>query len=426
MPKNIFVLGLDDENRRTFEDLPDAEQLRFHPLLSVDELLRGEIRLAELLDQAEEQLDSFDGTVDAIVGYWDFPVSSMVPILCRHRGLPSASLEAVLKCEHKYWSRLEQRKSIEEHPRFALVHLDDEAAPDNLRYPMWIKPVKAFSSELAFLVEDEQQFRNALGEIRAGIGRVGSPFDFALSHIELPPEIAEVGGQACLAEESVSGHQVTVEGYHDGETIHVYGVIDSYNYEESPSFQRYQYPSKLPESVIERLIGVSKRIIGHIGLHSVFNIEYFWNDDDDTIHLLEINPRHSQSHAMLFEQVDGVPNHHCMVELALGHTPHMPHRQGPYAVGAKWFHRRFSRDATVRRSPTSEEVAAIERDIPGVHVEIAVNRGDRLSDLSGQDSYSYNLAVIHVGAHTEEELTDKYERCVQALAFEFDDHGVDE
>ncbi|RCW46236.1 ATP-grasp domain-containing protein [Halopolyspora algeriensis] len=421
MPTNIFVLGLDDENRRTLESLPHAEQFRFHPLLSVDELIRGEIHLAEMLDKAEQELDSFDGTVDAIVGYWDFPVSTMVPILCHNRGLPSASLEAVLKCEHKYWSRLEQQRSIEEYPPFALVGLDDETAPDSLRYPMWVKPVKAFSSELAFLVEDDQQLREALGEIRAGIGRVGSPFDFALSHLELPPEIAEVGGQACLAEESVSGQQVTIEGYNDGETIHVYGVIDSYNYEGAPSFQRYQYPSKLPEQVIERLVDVSKRIIGRIGLRSVFNIEYFWDPSDGAINLLEINPRHSQSHAMLFEQVDGAPNHHCMVQLALGRTPQLPHRQGAYAVGAKWFYRRFSEDALVRRSPTSEEVAAVERDIPGVHVEIEAQQGTRLSELTGQDSYSYNLAVIHVGAGDEEELQDKYERCVRALAFEFEE-----
>lgn len=418
MPKNIFVLGLDAENRSELEALPDAEHFRFHPLLDVDELAHGEIRLADLLDKAEAELNSFDGPVDAVVGYWDFPISTMVPILCHRRGLPSAALEAVLKCEHKYWSRLEQQKSIEEYPRFALVHLDDRSAPDGLRYPMWIKPVKAFSSELAFRVADDEQLRECLGEIRAGIGRVGSPFEFALSYVELPSEIAEIGGQACLAEESVSGQQVTVEGYNDGKTIHVYGVIDSYNYEGTSSFQRYQYPSQLPEQAIERLTRVSERVIARIGLEWVFNIEYFWDADNDAIHLLEINPRHSQSHAMLFDQVDGLPNHHCMMQFALGRTPELPHRQGPYEVAAKWFHRRFT-DARVLRNPTSDEVAAIERDIGGIHVEIAAQEGHRLSELPEQDSYSYNVAVIHAGANSEEELRDKYDRCVQALPFEF-------
>ena len=52
-----------------------------------------ELDVPHLLDRAREQLEAADPPPDAIVGYWDFPVSSMVPILCRERGLASASLE---------------------------------------------------------------------------------------------------------------------------------------------------------------------------------------------------------------------------------------------------------------------------------------------------------------------------------------------
>ena len=66
----------------------------------------------------------FDGRIDAIVGYWDFPVSTLVPILGERYGIRSTSLESVVKCEHKYWSRLEQQKVIDRHPRFGRVDLD--------------------------------------------------------------------------------------------------------------------------------------------------------------------------------------------------------------------------------------------------------------------------------------------------------------
>ena len=46
------------------------------------------------------------------------------------------------------------------------------------------------------------------------------------------------------------------------------------------------------------------------------------------LHVLEVNPQHSQSHAELFEQVDGVPNHLAMLRLALGRDPELPPRQG--------------------------------------------------------------------------------------------------
>lgn len=420
MPKNIFVLGLDAGNRRRLEDLPGSAEYRFHPLLSTDELLSGDIDLNGLLGKARDELDAFDGAIDAIVGYWDFPVSSMVPILCQERSLPTAPLEAVLKCEHKYWSRLEQQSSIDEYPAFATVGLRDRSPPDDLPYPMWIKPVKAFSSELAFRVADEDTFRSSLADIRSGIDRVGSAFDIALSYVDLPDEIAQLGGAACMAEEAVSGQQVTVEGFHDGTTAHVYGIIEAHNYDDTPSFHCYLYPSRLPADVVERLSDISRRVIEHIGLTTVFNIEYFWDQSTGALHLLEINPRQSQSHARLFEQVDGLPNHHCMIEFALGRVPTPPSRQGQYPMAAKWFYRRFS-DGLVRRAPTDAEIESVERDIPGVHVEVEAREGVRLSQMPEQDSYSYNLAVVHVGGADEHELTDKYERCLEALTFDFQD-----
>ncbi|MGH3976650.1 MAG: hypothetical protein ACRDS9_25520 [Pseudonocardiaceae bacterium] len=52
---------------------------------------------------------------------------------------------------------------------------------------------------------------------------------------------------------------------------------------------------------------------------------------------------------------------------------------------------------------------------------MTAHEGDRLSELLGQDSYSYILANIYVGAQGEAELVEKYQRCVQALPFEIDD-----
>ncbi|MEE1938523.1 ATP-grasp domain-containing protein [Streptomyces sp. TRM 70361] len=417
---NVFVIGLDEENRRTLSEVPYAVDYRFHPLLDVAELQQGEIPVAELLDKACKELDAFDGSVDAIVGYWDFPVSTLVPILAERYGTRATSLESVVKCEHKYWSRLEQSKVIDEHPRFALVDLDGEPRPpEGLRFPMWLKPVKSYSSELAFGVKDETEFRRAVAEIREGIGRIGRPFEFVMDRLDLPPEVAEAGGQACLAEESLSGVQAAVEGYvYDGEVV-VYGVLDSINYPGTSSFLRHQYPSALPEPVVRRLREVSRRVIERIGLDwATFSIEYFYDAAKDEIALLEINPRHSQSHAELFEFVDGVPNHHCMLSLALGRDPDLPYRRGPYAVSGKWYHRQFA-DGVVRRMPTAEEVERVEREIPGVRVAVKVAEGQRLSQLSGQDSYSYELTHVYVGADSEAEMRQKYDHCLAMLPYEF-------
>ncbi|TDQ53036.1 ATP-grasp domain-containing protein [Actinorugispora endophytica] len=420
--KNIFVLGMDETNLDTLWDVPNVEEYRFHPLLGIDELQHGEIPIADLIEKAQTELDAFDGTIDAIVGYWDFPVSTIMPILRERYGLPGTSLESVVKCEHKYWSRLEQRKVIDELPRFAVVDLDGEpGVPEGLRFPMWLKPVKSVSSELAFHAADEGEFHDAVAEIREGASRLGKPFEYILDRLVLPPEVAAAGGQACLAEEALSGVQAAVEGYvHKGE-VTVYGALDSVNYRDSPAFLRHQYPSSLPESVVRRFEDVSRRVITQIGMESAtFSIEFFYDPETDAVNLLEINPRHSQSHAELFEYVDGVSNHHCMISLALGRDPRLPDQKGPYDVAAKWYHRRFA-DGVVRRVPTAGEIERLEREIPGVKIDLVPEEGQRLSDLPGQDSYSYELAHVFVGADSEAEMCEKYDRCVESMRFEFED-----
>lgn len=422
-PENVFVLGLDERNRELLHDLPHLEAYRFHNLLGRDELMQDEaVPLAGLLEKAESRLEAFEGPIDAIVGYWDFPVSSMVPILCERRGLPSASLEAVVKCEDKYWSRLEQQKACDAHPAFGLVDLGDPQPPPGVHFPMWLKPVKSFSSELAFKVEDAEQFADAAARIREGVGRIGEAFDFVLSMLDLPPEVAKAGGQAaCLAEEEIAGRELTVEGYCIDGRVEVYGVIDSVLYPGTSSFLRYQYPSSVPSDVADRLTDVSSRVIRQIGLNnSTFNIEFFWDPERDRINIVEINPRLSQSHAPLFEYVDGLPNHQCMVSLALGRDPELPHRQGPYKHAAKWFLRRFS-DAHVSRIPDEDDISRAEREVPDTIVDITAKEGSRLSDLALQDSYSYELAAIYVGAQEAAGLEEKYRRCQELLPFEFDE-----
>lgn len=422
MPANVFVLGLDERNRELLHDLPHLSAYRFHTLLTREELMgEGQVSLHSLLDAAESRMAAFEGRVDAIVGYWDFPVSSMVPILCARHGLPSASLESVVKCEHKYWSRLEQQKVCDAHPAFALVDFDDPVPPEGLNFPMWVKPVKSRSSELAYKVNGPEEMADAVARIREGVHRVGEAFDSVLSFLDLPPEVERAGGQACLAEEEISGRQVTVEGYSFGGEPHVYGVIDSVQYPGSSSFLRYQYPSSVPADVADRLVDVSKRVVRQVGLDdSTFNIEYFWDAGRDRIDIVEINPRLSQSHAPLFEYVDGVPNHQCLISLALGRDPRLPYREGPYKIAGKWFSRRFS-DGRVLRSPGPEDVGRVEREVPDAIVDIVARQGGRLSDLPMQDSYSYELANIYLGAEDETELEEKYQRCLELLPFEFDE-----
>jgi biotin carboxylase len=418
---NVFVVGLDDANLPTLRSARGDRPIRFHPLLTIERLQYGEVSVAELRAEAEEILDAFEGPIDAIVGYWDFPVSTLVPLLAERYGTRATSLDSIVKCEHKYWSRLEQARVADEHPRFGQVDLsaDEPRPPKGMSFPMWVKPALSYSSELAFGVKNQEEFAAAVSEIRDGVARVGRPFEYILERVTTPPEMEGVGGQVCLAEETMTGVQAAVEGYvHEGE-VTVYGVLDSINYPDSSSFLRHQYPSRLPEDVIGRLHDVSRRVMKRIGMEgATFSIEYFYDPETDAVGLLEINPRHSQSHAELFEYVDGVPNHHVMLGLALGTDHTMPFREGEYDMAAKWYYRRFS-DAAVHEVPTPADIARIEMDIPGVRIDVVPHEGERLGELPEQDSYSYEVAHIFTGGRDEDELREKYDRVVAALDLDF-------
>jgi biotin carboxylase len=423
---NIFVFGLDDFNLAQLLTLGEAGEYRFHELFRHDEVKAGpEFPVERLLREGRERLEAFAGPIDAIVGYWDFPVSTMLPLLREPYGLPSPDFEAVLKCEHKYWSRVEQQRAVPEFvPAFCDVDPFSEDAAERITvdYPFWIKPVKSASSHLGFMVRDQRELAEALRRIRSRIFRFANPFNLLLEQAELPPDIVSVDGNHCIVEQIISqGRQCTLEGWaHEGE-IEVYGVIDSIREgAHRSSFARYQYPSRLPQRVRQRMIDVTRRFLTHIGYDdSPFNIEFYWDEISDHIWLLEVNTRISKSHCPLFHKVDGAYHHKVMLDVALGRRPEFPHREGQYGMAAK-FMWRTSHDAIVRQAPSAERVEEICEELEGVELQLHVHEGMRLSELPDQDSYSYEIAVIFVGADTQKKLVERYHRCKSALGLKLE------
>ncbi len=280
MSKNIFIIGADSFNMQKVRKVEIDATFKLHELLSFEEVRgKGFYPVEECLAKAKDRLHGFDGSIDAIIGYWDFPVTTLVPILCREYGLPSPSLESVLRCEHKYWSRLEQRKVIPDMtPRFDVVDPFDDAA---------------------------------------------------------------------------------------------------------------------------------------------YNVEYFYQPKTEQLTLLEINPRLSQSHADMFEKVDGASNFQIMLELALGREPDFPLRRGRYGCAAK-FHVRVFEDGIVSHAPDASDIQRIEQEFPETRIELKVRHGTRLSEMLEQDSYSYDIAHVHTGARDRKALLKKYNRILEALHFEFE------
>ncbi len=425
MPRNLFVIGLDPFHRQMLEKVRHSEKYAFHELLDYGEVITPvDYPFKTMLSKASQRLRSFKGTVDGVIVHWDFPASTMQPILCREHGLRSASVESVLKCEHKFWARLEQQRAIPEYtPRFDAVDpfADDALAHLKIPFPFWLKPVKSFASHLGFRIGNEEDFHSATAIIRKHIHRLGDPFNVALSHAERPPEIERVDGNCCIAEEIVGGRQCGIEGFvFEGKTS-VHGVINCVKDSRSQSFTRFEYPSAWPESVQQRMADAAQRLFHHIGFdNSPFGVEFFWDEATDKLTLLEVNPRISQSHSDQFIKVEGVSNHEVAVDVALGREPEFGLKEGRYDKAAKFLLRKYA-DAEVLRVPTRDEIAALESEFEDSIIKVLVEPGMRLSDLRDQDSYSFEIANLFLGARDQDELVEKYQRLAQRLHFEFSD-----
>ena len=429
MTKHVFVVGMNDLNAERLKRLRGVEDVEFHPLLTPEAVSdTQDFDIPAMLAEAEATLDAHQGSIDAIVGYIDFPVSTMLPLLCKKYGTRNASLESLLKCEHKYWSRKVMAEVVPDHtPTFtAFDPFDDDALSKigeaDLRFPFFVKPIKSSGSRLGFRIDSPEDFDYAIAAFRAEIGQISEPFNYVLEQADLPDDIRAIEGHYCMAERVIGGRQCTVEGYvHEGEVV-PYGTVDSIRYPQVLSFFYYLYPSTLPRRIQDQMNEITRKVMAHIGYDNAgFNIEYYWDEVQNKIWLLEINTRIAQSHCDLFEMVDGVSHQQVTVDLGLGRKPDMPQGEGPQTVAGEFFYRVFFNDATIARAPSRAEIEVAAEQVPGTRIASYVKRGMTLSELPEQDAYSFAVASVWMGAGKQSKLLWNYEQVMKRLNYEFTD-----
>jgi biotin carboxylase len=309
-----------------------------------------------------------------------------------------------MRCHDKLESRRLQRDAVPDAtPRFfALDPNDPIPDPLPLPFPLFVKPVSAHLSQLAFPVHDRDQLEAAMRSARDQLDRVAA-FD---------EELEGRSFHLMLVEELLEGRLVTFEGSICNGTVTPIGVTDSIMHPNGISFVRFDYPSGLPPDVAGRLGDIASVLMPALGFDgSLFNIEFFV-PADGTAKIVEVNGRMASQFAPLVLAVHGTSTYRLQLELVTGGRPMLPSARRD-VVASSFVLRRYVEDAIVETVP---DPAAIVERFPGSQVELLVRPGQRLSE-NDDDSASHRLAVVALSGPDRATLLRDWEEAQRLLPF---------
>jgi hypothetical protein len=174
------------------------------------------------------------------------------------------------------------------------------------------------------------------------------------------------------------------------------------------SFQRFEYPSSLPDAVKTQMFDIVKRCIPALGLdRTLFNVEMIHDPSNGRVSIIEINPRMCGQFADLYEKVDGTNSYEIALALAAGDRPVLRHRQGLVSHAAS-FPLRVFEPVRVVRGPDAAALRAAEALFPGTLVWMECNAGDALSDFESlEDGCSARYAIVNLGGMDRQELLER-------------------
>lgn len=372
-------------------------------------------------DSLRSVIDKYRGQICGVVGTGELPGCIFSSYIGTELGLCNPSLKEILHISHKYYSRKFQQKLVPDATtEYALISSSGNMESDQLCYPFFVKPVKACTSMFARVVHNEIELREATTfSVQNEIGNMTwyESLDQLIKHCFGSSAITSF---RFIGERLLFGEQVTVDGFIQNGQVTIMGISDSIMYPNTTlSFERFDYPSSLPDSVQSRMAEVASRVIGASKLnHTCFNVEFFYNKMNDSITIIEINSRMSYQFSDLFHWVDGQSLFAVQLQLAIGEIVEWTPLRGGYRVASSFVMRRFS-DAYVLQTPTNEELARAHNIFPMINIKILCGKGQCLSSIR-QDVGSYRYAVVNLAAQTVDELHKVYASVNEILTFTFE------
>jgi ATP-grasp domain len=349
-----------------------------------NDLDSGAVDPAAVLDEALRlPADGAVGTKDR--------AALLAAVVAERRRLPGPTAAALFACQHKPTSREVQRRVVPEAtPRFEVLNGVPTFEP-----PFFVKPVVGRLSQLARRMDDpadlaELPRHDPYLEEYAGLAELAG--------------LATDGLHGFVAEELVEGDEVTLEGYVYNGRVTVIGVTDSVKYPGTNSFERFEYPSRLPAARVEELAGIARALLPALAFDGgFFNVEFFIPEQKRPT-IIEVNGRIASQFAPLVHAAHGRSTYELLFELACGTDPAWRERD-PDGVAVSYVVRTFE-DAFVASAPEPED-----------GVEILAHPGRLLSEQGANDVRSFRLAIVYEAGATREEALERARASAAELTF---------
>jgi hypothetical protein len=369
----------------------------------------------------EQLAQRWRGRIDGVISNNEYFGATIAAVLAAMLGLPGSPPRALIAAQHKYYSRLAQKRAAPEAvPTFAVFPFGTfDVERLGLAFPFYVKPVRATFSVLTRLVRDPPELQRHLHFGRAEewiIRRLVKPYNDLAARFA--PE-QEIDAHHLIVESPARGIEVNLDGWlHEGR-LNVLGASDALMYPGTDQFHRFVHPSQLPARVMERLTNIAERVFAALGYdHGFFNLEAFWDPDADQLTLIEINPRMASQLAGLYARVGGFDPYRALLDLACGDVPRLVPIPGAArcAVAASCIGRRFD-GAPMPHRPTARELAEVRGRYPDAEVMLYLKRGAALRrEMKWLGSHRY--LVVNVGGESLAEIEAAYAEIHRLLGFD--------
>ncbi len=341
-------------------------------------------------------------------------------LVAEQLGLRAPSVASVLAAQHKLHARrVLQQVAPEANVGFAeLDAVYGGEIPARLRYPTYVKPVKAAFSVLAREVASRDEL---VAHTRFGwrelwvIKRLVEPFE-RICRARLP----EAGtAHRMLLEEPVPMEtpQYNLDGWICDGQVQLLGVVDAVMAPGTQSFMRWELPSRLAPAVQQRALDVARRFLAAIGFdNGFFNMEFFFDAAADRLAVIEFNPRLASQFSDLYLRVLGIDPHAMSIALAMGSDPlALPGIAPVGGTAASFVYRVFPGDAAPPM-PDARLEAEFARCFPDALLYAYPRGGHALArDFKWLGSWRYG--IIHLHGRDEQHLRERCERASALLGW---------